>query len=136
MMKPIAGKSGKVDSFSVVIIDDDPNIIRLVTKCLGSSGCRLTGTLKPKEGFALVRKINPDVVLCDAEMDGMSGGQIIESLKSDPVTRLIPVVLMTGFAGPELFSHLQWTGFLSKPFTQSDLIAALHHAVASTSSVI
>jgi CheY-like chemotaxis protein len=65
-------------------------------------------------------------------MPGMSGAQIIETLKSDPATASIPVVLMTGFAGPEMFSHVQWTGFLSKPFSQSELIAALHHATAAT----
>jgi CheY-like chemotaxis protein len=121
----------KTRSLSVVIIDDDPEIIRMVTACLQRCKCSVNGTLKAKEGVDLVRKINPDVILCDAEMSGLSGAQVIEILKSDPATALIPVILITGFAGPEFFSHVQWTGFLSKPFSQSELIAALHHAVAT-----
>lgn len=118
-------------SLSVVVIDDDANIQAMVSKCLRSSGCSLHSTLKPKEGAALVRQVNPDVILCDAEMPDLSGAQIIESLNLDPATAHIPVILMTGFAGPEMFMHVRWTGFLSKPFNSKDLIAALHHAVAS-----
>lgn len=118
-------------SLSVVIIDDDPDIARLVGTCLRRSGCSLNATLKGKEGLAFVRKINPDVILCDADMPDLAGAQVIETLKSDPAIAHIPVILMTGFAGPEMFTHVPWTGFLSKPFSPSELIAALHHAVAS-----
>ena len=114
-----------------MIIDDDATVAGLVAKSLRRSGCSLHATTKAKEAVALVRRTNPDVILCDAEMPGVSGAEIIENLKADPATAHIPVVLMTGFAGPDMFSHVQWTGFLSKPFTPSALIAALHHAVAT-----
>lgn len=118
-------------SLSVLIIDDDPDIARMVATSLRRSGCSLSSTLKPKEGVALVRKIKPDVILCDGDMPGLSGAQVIETLKSDPETAHIPVILMTGFAGPEMFSHVRWNGFLSKPFSSPELIAALHNAIAT-----
>ncbi len=116
---------------SVLIIDDDPQIARLVATCLRSSGCILEATQKSKEGVALARKISPDVILCDADMPDLSGPQLIEMIKSDPATAHIPVVLMTGFADPSMFSHVRWTGFLGKPFTPSELLSALRHAVAT-----
>ena len=121
-------------SLSVLIIDDDPEVTRLITTSLRRSGCSLNSTLKPKEAVALARKIDPDVILCDAEMEDLSGAQVIELLKSDPATANIPVILMTGFAGPEMFLHVRWNGFLSKPFTPAELIAALHHAVTSVAA--
>lgn len=123
-------------SLSVVIIDDDPDISRLVAAALRRSGCSLNSTLKAKEGVALARKINPDVILCDADMPGLSGGQVIEFLKSDPALAHIPVILMTGFAGPEMFSHVRWNGFLSKPFSSADLIAALHNAISTAGATL
>ena len=119
-----------------MIIDDDPGIARIVATSLRRSGCSLNSTLKPKEGVALVRAINPDVILCDGDMPGLSGGQVIETLKSDPATAHIPVILMTGFAGPEMFTHVRWDGFLSKPFSSVDLIAALHNALATAAAKI
>jgi len=81
--------------------------------------------------MALARKINPDVILCDADMPDLSGPQLIEMLKSDPATARIPVVLLTGFSDPDMFSHVRWTGFLGKPFTPSELLSALRHAVST-----
>lgn len=114
----------------MLIIDDEPDVARLVATCLRKSGCTLNATVKPKEGAALARKINPDVIMCDADMPGLSGAQLIEIIKSDPAIAHIPVILMTGFAGPEMFSHVRWTGFLSKPFSPAELISALRNAVA------
>jgi CheY-like chemotaxis protein len=115
----------------VVIIDDEEIVAKTIAMSLRKSGCTLYATTKPKEAVALVRKTNPDVILCDAAMPHMSGPQVIETLKADPATAHIPVVLMTGFAESHMFSHVSWTGFLSKPFGPAELIAALHHAVAT-----
>ena len=121
----------KTNFLSVLIIDDDPHIARLVATCLRSSGCILNSTLKGKEGLALAGKIVPDVILCDADMPDLGGPQLIEMLKLNPATARIPVVLMTGFADPHMFSHVRWTGFLGKPFTPSELLSALRHAVST-----
>ena len=121
----------KVSSLCVVIIDDEEVVAKTVAMCLRKSGCTLHATTKPKEALALVRKTDPDVILCDAAMPNMSGPEIIEKLKADPATAHIPIILMTGFAESHMFGHVGWTGFLSKPFGPAELIAALHHAVAS-----
>lgn len=119
-------------SLCVVIIDDEEIVAKTISMCLRKSGCTLHATTRPKEAVALVRKTNPDVILCDAAMPDMCGPQVIENLKADPATAHIPVILITGFAESHMFSHVPWTGFLSKPFSSSELIAALHHAVATT----
>ena len=118
-------------SLSIVIIDDEEIVIKTIAMCLRKSGCTLHSTTKAKEAVALVRKTDPDVILCDAAMPHMSGPEVIENLKADPATAHIPIILMTGFAESHMFAHVGWTGFLSKPFGPAELIAALHHAVAS-----
>jgi CheY-like chemotaxis protein len=123
-------------SLCVVIIDDEEIVAKSVAMCLRKSGCTLHATTKPKEAVALVRKTNPDVILCDAAMEHMSGPEVIENLKADPATAHIPIVLMTGFAESHMFSHVPWTGFLSKPFGPSELIAALHHAIATATKAL
>ena len=126
----------EASSLCIVIIDDDETIAKTIALCLRKSGCTLHATTKPKEAVALVRKTNPDVILCDAAMPHMSGPEVIENLKADPATAHIPIILMTGFAESHLFGHVGWTGFLSKPFGPAELIAALHHAVATATKAL
>jgi CheY-like chemotaxis protein len=125
----------EIRSLCVVIIDDEEVVAKSISLCLRKSGYTLHATTKPKEAVALVRKTNPDVILCDAAMEHISGPEVIENLKADPATAHIPIVLMTGFA-ESMFAHVPWTGFLSKPFGPSELIAALHHAVATTAKTL
>jgi chemosensory pili system protein ChpA (sensor histidine kinase/response regulator) len=127
---PAANKTVKASPLCVVMIDDEEAVAKCVAMCLRLSGSSLHATTNPKEAVALVRKTNPDVILCDAAMPDMSGAEVIEKLKADPTTAHIPVVLMSGFPAT-MFSHVPSTRFLSKPFSPSELLAALHHAVAS-----
>ena len=115
----------------MVVIDDEEVVSKSIAMYLRKSGCTIYATTKPQEALALVRETDPDVILCDAAMPVMSGPEVIETLKADPATAHIPIVLMTGFAESHMFGHVGWTGFLSKPFSAAELIGALHHAVAS-----
>jgi len=115
--------------FSVLVIDDEADILKSVQLCLRSSGLKLTVTTEPKEGLKLARTVQPDVILCDAAMPGMSGSQLITIWKSDPVTAAIPVILMTAVAEAHMFSHVPWTSFLAKPFSAKELREAIVSAV-------
>lgn len=63
-------------------------------------------------------------------MPEFSGAQVIEMLKNDPATADMPVVLMTGIADADMFSHVAWTNFLAKPFGPKELRAAIEGATA------
>jgi DNA-binding response OmpR family regulator len=79
----------------VVIADDDPAIGALLTATLRRTGaeCRLarSGT----EALALVRKVVPDALILDVNMPGMDGFEVLTSLRGNPATARIPVVLLT-----------------------------------------
>jgi len=79
----------------VVIADDDPAIGALLTATLRRTGaeCRLarSGT----EALALVREFVPDALILDVNMPGMDGFEVLTSLRGNPATARIPVVLLT-----------------------------------------
>lgn len=111
--------------FSVLVIDDEPDVLKAVQLCLRSSGLKLTLTTDPKKGLEMARTLKPDVILCDAAMPDFSGPQLITLLKSDAATAWIPVILMTAVAEAYMFSHVAWTSFLAKPFSAKELREAI-----------
>jgi CheY-like chemotaxis protein len=118
--------------FSVLVIDDELDVLKSVQLCLRSSGLKLTLTTDPKKGLEMARSVQPDVILCDASMPDFSGPQLISMLKSDAATAQIPVILMTAIAEAYMFSHVAWTSFLSKPFTAKELREAIVSAAKTS----
>ena len=109
----------------VLVIDDQPEIARLVSKMLGRS----YDVIAAEDGEAgLVRAgIDlPDLVLLDLNMPKLDGWEVCRRLKSDPKTRGIPVVMMTASdTTPEDAAHALALGaaeYLVKPFVREVLI--------------
>ena len=72
--------------FSVLVIDDEADVLKSVQLLLRSSGLKLTVTTEPTKGLEMAPAQCPDVVLCDAAMPDFSEPQLISMLKNDPVT--------------------------------------------------
>jgi putative two-component system response regulator len=103
----------------VLIVEDDPGIRTLLQQVLRAEGCVVTVAADGEEGLARAAEWRPDLVLLDIEMPGLSGIDVCRRLKADPVTRLTPVLMMTGQY--ETYSRIgAWeTGadeYLTKPF--------------------
>jgi response regulator RpfG family c-di-GMP phosphodiesterase len=82
---------------------------------------------------AAIERSRPDVVLLDIEMPGVDGLTFCESLKTDPATRAVGVVLLTGSDDPELEQRVIGSGadaLVRKPFSPLDLLAVVEEVVA------
>jgi CheY-like chemotaxis protein len=80
---------------TVVAIDDDPRVIKLVRANLEPEGWTVLGAPTGREGLALIRERQPSVVLLDLLMPGMDGFEVVEELRAEPGTKTIPVVILT-----------------------------------------
>src|SRR3989442_9888336 len=79
---------------SIVLIDDDVEIIRLVTKTLQRDDIEILSTTSPQEGLSMVRNHHPPIVILDLTMPEMTGMEVLqEILHFDPK---IEVVILTG----------------------------------------
>ncbi len=80
----------------ILVVDDQPTIAGLMSQLLTMSGYDVVTAADANQGEAEVRRQAPDLILSDVRMPGKSGYEFCRDLKSDPATRLIPVVLITG----------------------------------------
>ena len=80
---------------TAVIVDDDPSAVELARLALDPAGWTLESCTQPTEVFDLIRESRPGVVLVDLLMPEMDGFEVIDRIRSDPVTAGVPIVVLT-----------------------------------------
>jgi CheY-like chemotaxis protein len=84
----------------ILLIDDDDAVIaHLVTKL--SKFYEIVSTTDPAKAAGMARTELPDVILCDIDMPGMSGGDVAAALADDTATERIPLIYLTALVSPE-----------------------------------
>jgi two-component system phosphate regulon response regulator PhoB len=116
--------SGKRES--ILIVEDEEDILEVIQYNLAREGYRVTGVRDGEKGLARARKDSPDLVLLDLMLPGLDGLTVCRRLKEDPVTRAIPIVMVTA-KGEEsdivLGLGLGADDYVAKPFSPRELVA-------------
>lgn len=79
----------------VLLVDDEPSIIKMVGKRLELSGYEVVAALDGEEGLAKARVGRPDVIILDLMLPKMNGMEVCATLKNDPQYRHIPIIIFT-----------------------------------------
>src|SRR5687768_4948721 len=79
----------------VMIVDDEPEIVQLVSKLMESRGHRVTTGRDGQEALDLVEKERPDVLILDLMLPKVDGFEVCKRLKAAEATRTLPIVMMT-----------------------------------------
>ena len=113
----------------VVYIEDDPEMINLVTLILSRRGFLVKGAHGGREGLDLVRVELPDLILLDLMMPDLDGWDLYQQLKAGSETRDIPVIVITAKSQPidrVLGLHIaKVDDYISKPFHPEDLLESI-----------
>lgn len=119
----------------ILIIDDSPTVRRLSELILSKHGFTVHTADNGETGLDVARKVKPAVILVDYLMPKMNGHRFCQILRSDPLMRETPVILISskGESVGEAFE--QQHGVIhsfTKPFDPEELIAKLNEVLAST----
>jgi two-component system sensor histidine kinase/response regulator len=113
----------------IVAIEDDLNVLDNIVDTLEAVGFEIKPARSGQSGLNLVKREMPEVVICDIMMPGVSGLDVLRELRQDPATATIPVVFLTARTdrgdlrqGMELGA----ADYITKPYTQEELIAAIN----------
>lgn len=102
----------------ILIVDDEPDILELVTFILEETAeWHVMSATTGDEAIAVARREGPQVILLDGHMPGRDGASTLACLRSDPVTRATPVILITAsLRRTDRSIPPGFSGVIAKPF--------------------
>jgi len=118
----------------VLYVEDEPALRGLVAFWLEDAGYRVLLAADGAEGLAVARAERPDLVITDAMMPNLSGDELVEALRADPVLAGTPIVMATAAASPHRVARMLGRGVhavLGKPLEESSFLAAAAAALGA-----
>ena len=112
---------------AVLAIDDDTGVITLFKRYLEQDNYQVIGVTQSRRALEMARRLAPDLtaITLDVVMPQMDGWQILQTLKDDPVTRGVPVIMCSIVEGLERGLSMGAAACLNKPVTRDELLSAL-----------
>jgi CheY-like chemotaxis protein len=123
----------------VLIIDDDFEIIAILTEILKVEGHEVSSAGEPVEGMQMARKVKPDLIILDYHMPGNTGSHLFESLRRNNATKETPILFMSGEADPAQIlaevSDSAGARFLPKPVKLEEFRRTIREMLAGPKEV-
>jgi class 3 adenylate cyclase len=113
-------------SSKILVVDDTPVNVKLVADLLGAKGYTVITAGSGKEALDKLEAEHPDLVLLDVMMPGMTGYEVCRTIRANPATAMLPVVMVTALdPGQERVKGIEAGAddFLGKPINQPELLA-------------
>jgi len=111
---------------TILIIDDDEKLNRLLTDFLGEFGFKTLTAIHPEDGLKKLSRKSPDLVILDVMLPGMDGFEVCKRIRQHS---LVPIIMLTArgdlmdkVVGLELGAD----DYLPKPFEPRELVARIH----------
>src|SRR6185503_4075168 len=117
---PLMAKQGKA---SLLLVDDDPDLLRLLTIRLKANNYDVTAVDNAQRALANIAASRPDLVLTDLRMEGMDGMALFEEIQS--AYPGMPVIILTAHGSiPDAVAATKRGvfGYLTKPYDPDDLL--------------
>jgi CheY-like chemotaxis protein len=113
------------DDKIILAIDDDSDILKVLSDSMRDTGFRIVGAQSGEEGIALARKLRPHLITLDIMMPRMDGWSVLQVLKNDAALRDIPVYIVSIVDNKALAFSLGVAGYIMKPFRRDELLKQL-----------
>ncbi len=119
----------------VLVVDDEVNITQILEFSIGSEGYEVLTASNGEEAVDKARREQPDLIILDIMMPKIDGYETCRILKANPLTKNIPVVLLTA-KGRDIDKRLGYevgaTDYIIKPFSPNKLIERIHELLVSS----
>jgi len=109
----------------ILIIEDDDIIRDNISDALNLYNYQIYTAINGRDGLQLAIKMSPDLILCDIKLPLLNGYEVLEALKNDENTQLIPFILISAKSNQEDIykgMNLGAVDYIIKPFLLLDLI--------------
>jgi phosphate regulon transcriptional regulator PhoB len=124
-----------MESKKILVVDDEPDIVELVSYNLKKEGFEISSASDGEEALAKIRKEKFDFLILDLMLPGIQGMELCRILRSDPRTKNLPVIMLTA-KGEEvdriLGLEIGADDYISKPFSPRELVARVRAVMRRT----
>lgn len=121
----------------VLVIEDEEDLQQILEYNLGQIGCEVNGAVRGREGLRLASQQPPDLVILDLMLPDISGLEVCKTLKADPRTRQVPVLMMTA-KGEEIDRVLGFElgaeDYVVKPFSVREMMLRVQAILRRTTA--
>ncbi|MEO5951919.1 MAG: ATP-binding protein [Chloroflexia bacterium] len=132
---PISGLDIPEQTATILYVEDNLSNIRLVERILEHrQGIKLISCMQGRMALEISRDHQPDIILLDIHLPDMTGQAVLELIKADPVTRPIPVVIISADASAGTLERLMDAGahgYLTKPIEVRRFLRMLDNTLSS-----
>lgn len=111
-----------------LIIDDSPTVIAVFRKILRSSGYEILEALTAEQGIEIARRERPELIFLDIVLPGMNGFAALRTMRKDPQTANIPIIMISGNEQATEQFYAERIGaddFMKKPFSRHEVFARI-----------
>ena len=112
----------------ILVVDDEPSILKLIRVNLERDGYEVETAADGKTALELAGRIRPDLVLLDVMLPGLDGISVCRTLRNEPATRNIPIIMLSA-RGEEvdrvLGLEMGADDYITKPFSPRELLARI-----------
>lgn len=118
---------------NILIVDDKPESLQLLTATLQQAGYPLTQETDSCVVLSVAKTVNPDVIILEADLTGINGYELCRQIKATPETKHISVIFLSFLSAVEDKVRAFEAGamdFISKPFQPPELVARLQNYVS------
>ena len=108
----------------VLVIDDSPTIVALLKRMLQQNQLVVLEAFDAESGIEIARKEVPDLIFLDIVLPGMDGFNALRTLRRDPITKHLPIIMISGNTQATEQFYVQRIGaddFMKKPFSRAEV---------------
>jgi DNA-binding response OmpR family regulator len=127
-----------MDRKRILIIDDEPDFVRVVQLRLEAAGYEVLAAFDGMQGVSFAHKEKPDLIILDIMMPAMHGHRVCEALKKSSKTWTIPIIFLTAKGSKEdqeMAYKLGAEHFLTKPYDPQVLLETIKKALDPTAQL-
>ena len=113
------------NTYSIACIDDSPTVLNAINSFLDDKSFSVIMINDPVRALMQVVRIKPDLILLDVEMPNLDGYELCSLLRKHPLFKTTPIIMVTGHTGfldRAKAKLVRASGYLTKPFNQSELL--------------
>ena len=120
----------------ILVVDDEIDQVRVIAFNLRKAGCSVETAMDGIEALRKARSILPDLILLDLKLPELDGFTVCETLRRDPATSAIPIVILSALSGQFGSLNALVAGaneYITKPFSPKHLVDRVHALISKTS---